>query len=542
MVPDSIDGDYMRLSCRKTRTIAAHLVAVVAVLLYAQVAVAQTWRPAGKSKLSIPARYKADRWKEQRAERLSQRVRAITVAESEPNDSASVANPVVVGDVITGTINPTNDEDWFAVTLTAGTVVDLDVDAEVLGSPLDPILGLINPAADTLLAFNDDSDGLDSHITFQITTTARYFVAIADFSGAGSSSHSYTLKITTLAPGPGDPTTLFASSLGVPFGFAAGAGDFFVTDLTSDRILRVSAQGVVTTFTQGGSIESPVDVVLDAFGNLLVAGLNPSGAGGQVVRVTPSAQQSVFLTSAEATQGITVGPDGDVWVGDSAFIRRYGPDGAPKQSISTGASGGVYALAFSPSGELHFSNGTDGVFKIVNNTVQRVITADPYLEGLAFDASGNLYVANGFEGTVLLYGPTYSLILDPFARTNLGGPTSLTFGRDASGAMTSRLFATNVGFGLQGPFIGSMVEMNRTGVRSPGFRIGLSLPPVAEIASHLLGATTTLTPALQQLLDGQGNRNGRFDVGDFRAYLRNLGQIQAAGAARSSTRQGGKKP
>jgi sugar lactone lactonase YvrE len=58
------------------------------------------------------------------------------------------------------------------------------------------------------------------------------------------------------------------------------------------------------------------------------------------------------------------------------------------------------------------------------------------------------------------------------------------------------------------------------------FSITVTTPTVriVEATEHLLGGTP-LTPHLQRYLDLQGNRNGRFDVGDLRALLRDRGQL-----------------
>jgi hypothetical protein len=186
----------------------------------------------------------------------------------------------------------------------------------------------------------------------------------------------------------------------------------------------------------------------------------------------------------------------------------------------------------------------------------------------------------------------------------------LAFLRDANGAMTSRLLASNVDFdGVS--FTGSIVEMNPAGVRAPGLRIGGdllqiantslragvvgagyadtlrivsppgavtwsvvsgTLPPgitlaaatgvlsgipaqdgafpltvrgdaasrsgfgtftitvteptvvVQAAATHLLGGAP-VDSVQQRFLDLQGNQNGKFDIGDFRAYLRAIGQL-----------------
>jgi hypothetical protein len=59
------------------------------------------------------------------------------VTESEPNDTTTTANPVTLGDTVSGVISPANDIDFYAIDLTAGTVVDLDVSAAQVGSPLE---------------------------------------------------------------------------------------------------------------------------------------------------------------------------------------------------------------------------------------------------------------------------------------------------------------------------------------------------------------------------------------------------------------------
>ncbi len=55
--------------------------------------------------------------------------------------------------------------------------------------------------------------------------------------------------------------------------------------------MRVSAQGVVTTFAAG--IPAPLGLAFDAFGDLLVASVD-----GAVYRVTPQGQATRFITDA----------------------------------------------------------------------------------------------------------------------------------------------------------------------------------------------------------------------------------------------------
>ncbi len=532
------------------------------------------------------------------------------VAESEPNDSLTTADPFTLLDSVAGVVNPAGDVDFYVVTLTAGIRVELDIDAQVNGSPLDPVLALFDSSG-FLLAFNDDTDGLDSYIAYSIAVTGRYYVGVAEYSpAAGGANYSYLLKTSVQVPGPGDPTTLFATGLGTPSGVAATAtGDLLVADQFPARIARVTLAGATSDYVTFVPGRTPYDVVIDGLGDLLVA-VSDSGFAGAVLRITvPTSPPTYFARWAGGSaEAITVGPDGDVWVADNncRCLRRFDAVGTRKDSIPTGGRF-VWDLAFSPSGELHASSAAE-VARLVGGALQAAITAPAYLEGLAFDRDGYLYVANGFLGLVNLYTPQYQQVGSVFARSNLGGPIALVFGRSAAGAMTSRLFAANVGYNLQPPYIGSLVEMNPAGMRAIGHRVGVDLlrvaplalragvvgadyadtlrllspPPGAvtwsvvsgtlpagvtlaaatgviagvpqdpgsfqisvrgnvgaqfgaatytiavtrpqvtgiDAASALLGASGVLTPAQERFLDLQGNRNGRFDVADLRAYLR----------------------
>jgi len=545
--------------------------------------------------------------------------------ESEPNDTVSSADTVALGDTVTAAMDPAGDVDWYVFNVATDTILVLDVDASQLGSPVDSRLWLVAADGATVLSFSDDRDplDLDSYIEYHITTPGRYYAVVDDFYGDGGAGYFYYLKVLGVAPpppGPGDPTTLFATGLDGPFGVAAGpAGEFYVTDVNAGRrLLRVSTAGAVSTLASFGNA-TPRKVVLDGLGNLLVAYSDSGSVGGGVARVTRAGQVSSFVLGIFAAAAITVGPDGDVWVLDAGrpALFRFDAFGVRKDSIDITATNTVRFdadLAFAPSGVLYLSNGYDAIFRIVNRVPQLAISGAPYLESIAFDRDGYLYVANGYLGKVLLYDPNLQVVNDPFARSNLGGPTYLAFGRAADGTMTSRLFASNIGYLLSAPYIGSMVEMRNAAMRAPGFRIGAdllsistaslpagvmgadyaatlqvtsppgtptwsvangALPPglalsssagtitgvpeavgafafgvrvdaggkvgfrsftltvsqatvsVTDAANHLL-ESVHLAPDLLRFLDLQGNRNGRYDVGDFRAYLRSQNQLPAA--------------
>ena len=106
----------------------------------------------------------------------------------EPNDSVASAVVVDLADGIsvhTGFIgdgpNRRRDVDLFAVTLSAGDVLTVDVDAASLASGLDSYLRLFDSSGWELAA-NDDADGaLDSMLGFIAPATDTYFIGLSSF-------------------------------------------------------------------------------------------------------------------------------------------------------------------------------------------------------------------------------------------------------------------------------------------------------------------------------------------------------------------------
>ena len=520
------------------------------------------------------------------------------ITESEPNNTAATADTVNLGDEVTATIDPTQDFDVYIITLPAGASITMEVFAQRDGSPLDSYIELYNATTTTLLASNDDAVGLDSRLRYTTTTAGSFLIVVSDLFERGGPTFRYRLAISAAPSGPGDPTTILAQDIQGAWSTAAGPNVLYVVE-QNGGIMRVGSDGAVTEFANNLGI--PYDVAIDGFGRVLVAGFN-NQERGIVTAIDPvTNQRTQLIAPIESAVSITVGPDGDIYVADTfgSLIHRFDPRGVPKGTIDiAGTHGQLVDLAFSPAGVLHYSNINDGVFRVVNNTPQRVLTSTG-LGGLAFDRDGNIYLGTAARG-ISLYGPNYQVINDPFASSGLVLTGNVVFGRDAQGGMTSRLFGINLGDG-------TIREVNRAGVRAPGFRVGVdlllfatdsvrrgtmggeyadtlrveglstgvswtitagalpagvSLNPATGVLSgipqtsgtfafsaraesagrigvrefrldvirpivdrgaatdYLLGLSTRLTPALQRFMDLQGNKNGRYDIGDLRAYLR----------------------
>jgi Ca2+-binding RTX toxin-like protein len=117
---------------------------------------------------------------------------------------------------VTGTINPSGDEDWFQVELVAGRQYRFDLQGSDSddGSLVDPYLRLLDRFG-ARVAFDDDSGaGLNSRFTYTAGYTGTYFLSAEAF---GDSRGTFLLGATDLSAGTGDvrSNSLTASMLAV---------------------------------------------------------------------------------------------------------------------------------------------------------------------------------------------------------------------------------------------------------------------------------------------------------------------------------------
>lgn len=105
-----------------------------------------------------------------------------------------------VGDTFTGTRSSAGDDDWVAITLTAGEIYTFDLDGSGGGGGTlaDTDLYLYN-AAGTQLAYDDlDGEAYDAELTFEATYTGTYYIGASAWDS--SYTGSYTLTVSTQAP------------------------------------------------------------------------------------------------------------------------------------------------------------------------------------------------------------------------------------------------------------------------------------------------------------------------------------------------------
>ena len=101
------------------------------------------------------------------------------VIEAEPNGSATFANEVLQGQVACGYVTDEYDFDTYAVTMLAGDVLELDIDAESLGSNLEAQLFVLDTDGWTDLAWDEPPGFVDPLLTFAAPADGTYYVEIA---------------------------------------------------------------------------------------------------------------------------------------------------------------------------------------------------------------------------------------------------------------------------------------------------------------------------------------------------------------------------
>ncbi|MEW6742270.1 MAG: pre-peptidase C-terminal domain-containing protein [Planctomycetota bacterium] len=119
------------------------------------------------------------------------------VTESEPNDDAANADPLVLGDVGHGSIDPAGDVDYWRFTVTEATGVVIAVNTPT--SSLDPQVRLLDAAESELDFDDDDGPGLDSRsVTF--VPAGDYYIRINGYGDTSTGEYELVTMGTGVQP------------------------------------------------------------------------------------------------------------------------------------------------------------------------------------------------------------------------------------------------------------------------------------------------------------------------------------------------------
>lgn len=116
-----------------------------------------------------------------------------TIVEKEPNDGFAGAQPITLGQTITGILSPGQKTDVFKFDGKAGQKIRVESQAVRFGSPLDPFLLLHNSDGQLLMEIDDGLEASDPILEFTLQKDGSYFLTILDAHDFASPVHSYVL-------------------------------------------------------------------------------------------------------------------------------------------------------------------------------------------------------------------------------------------------------------------------------------------------------------------------------------------------------------
>lgn len=193
------------------------------------------------------------------------------------NDAAANAEPLEAPVTVNGTLDGA-DRDAYRLDLTAGDALTFEVEAQRLGSAIDPVIEISDEQGKTIARNNDAAGiGVDARLRFEAPRSGVFFVAVHDARFSKQKTNFYRLKI-----GPID----FADSV-FPLGWTRGeTASIELSGGSLPAPLRVDAAGAEARLP-GRRVSLPLPLVRGEGPEAL----EPEGAGPH------------RLTDAEALNG-----------------------------------------------------------------------------------------------------------------------------------------------------------------------------------------------------------------------------------------------
>ncbi len=116
-------------------------------------------------------------------------------AEAEPNSLPSSANAATLPSGHWGVIGQPGDLDYYAFDAQAGQTIVCELSAANLGSKLNGVLTVFDPAGRVVAHSNDFDDGADPLVALVVPRDGRYLVRVNDLALGASGDHFYRLSI-----------------------------------------------------------------------------------------------------------------------------------------------------------------------------------------------------------------------------------------------------------------------------------------------------------------------------------------------------------
>ena len=235
------------------------------------------------------------------------------------------------------------DQDWFAVTLTAGTRYRIDVmgrDSDPALNAHDPHLGGLHDAAGTLISATTNYNGgvgSDARTWYVAPTTGTYYVSAGIAPGRTVSyDESYTVLVQDdwddIGPGLAEAPVLVPGAPALPAEIdERDDTDLFALSLDAGQQVRITATGGTSTYSRGFLTDVRIVGISDA-GGAPIAGTGASAIGQTSAEV-------FFTAPAAGTYHVEVAGEGTAREGlySVAVETDELTDGIDTPGIVTGA-------------------------------------------------------------------------------------------------------------------------------------------------------------------------------------------------------------
>lgn len=258
--------------------------------------------------------------------------------------TAATAGSVAVGSSVAGNIETGNDDDWFAISLTAGQRYTFTLDPAASGSLNDPMLGLVT-ANGTVLAYNDDANGLASQISYMPTTSGTYYLlataAYSDMTG------SYVLRASVASAAQDDyaASTTTTGTLAVGGSVSgqierSGDNDWFAVSLTAGQRYTFNLDP-----TTSGGLSDPYLNLYGSSGSWLASNDDTNGLASQI-SFTASSSGTYYLGARAYSSGT------------GSYVLRTTGSSSDDYAANSGTSGYV-AVGTTVNGRIEASGDSD---------------------------------------------------------------------------------------------------------------------------------------------------------------------------------------
>lgn len=253
----------------------------------------------------------------------------------------STQGTVAVDGYSTGTIDESGDRDWFAVSLTAGSSYQIDLEGSPSGQGTlsDTYLRGIYDASGNLIygTSNDDGGaGTNSQLEYTATSSGTFYIAAGAF---GSGSGTYRLSVTDT--GSRDDYAADTSTSGSLSAGGTIAGDieesydqdWFAVSLTAGHEYQINLEGNPTS--AGTLSDTYLRGIYDASGSLISGTSNDDGGTGYNSTVS-------YTASSSGTYYISAGAYGSgtgtyrLSLDDMGSVDDYAADTSTQGSLTVG--------------------------------------------------------------------------------------------------------------------------------------------------------------------------------------------------------------